>query len=961
MGLSDLHSEHLLTELGERGLKLALELGARSIDADEAYALGFRYPGWRGGGLLLPFGGDFAQLRCDAPPINRHGDPIKYLNRTGTKQRPVTFGKDSPTTATEGWKDAIRLHLETGETVQGIPGVTVGKLLAPTVHYLIFDADATTNPSVWGQLIAASLRRPALRLGFFPRELAGNKGGACEFFNAGGELATIRRWKVRELLRELPNQWDRTLRIDWQVPAIRKLASLALEATLSRDAAQQLVSFAAKQIGLPVERARQILYAQQRRRNPQLGVPPCQGVPVSRNDAPPERQAAELLYSELGRLVACAGGRLYRYDARAGYWQVWPDAEAEAATLAVLQRLFDISEKTGRRQFAYGTDHQMRAAVSLLARIAGRGPLASREPMVVVFGNGTLDLRTCRLDDHSPEHGATFGIDADYIPGAACPAALQRVLETCFPEGAEPIIRALIRWAIDPTIRYGEAFHILGSTGTGKGLTLEFVGSMLPTPLQSSISHPADINSPETLHQLVQGRRLILFPDTPAENRRRGHCGLFYELVENKPQTTRRLYSSDAEEARRMYARCIIGSIAPLQFGDSRDGFLRRVLTLQTLPRSCDPDPTLRDRLIGNTQEHRQIRSEAASWALGMFLEVVEAVLDKSDPEGLLRQGEEEAAAAGDPVSLWADVCLEPHHLGANAQVNDFDLDQMYESYLGWCHYAGVQHAKQRNNFLGHLRRILGPSRCLPRHKESREEARSAGRSVTQRQNRPRFDAGFALRAGVLLPSVTGGPGDRSNFNRLALGSGALEAIRSLSPALRPPHPATPETTYATDLPASDQEEDVIPFGEFDQADSPEITTGSHGRAPRRARVVSGQTPHPGAPAGATVLSNEERWSQDCQFSTSKKVNSREINPNEDKYLDSYQEKKFLVDNPETTPIRVDDESGWQLPIPFGALPQGETCRVTVVSPNGTSHSVERSRITPASQAGVAGGTQGRS
>ncbi|MEO1003130.1 MAG: hypothetical protein AAFX65_08480 [Cyanobacteria bacterium J06638_7] len=658
MVLSEPHRQHLLAEVGEQGLEVAIEYGARTADADEVQALGFRYQGWRGGGLLLPFADGFAQLRCDEPPVSRCGDAARYLNLKGAKQQPATFGGGKPAIATEGWKDGLRLHLETGETVQAIPGVTAWKKLALSIWLLIYDADAPLNPAVWGQLIRAGLERPALQLSFFPRELAGKKGGACEFFNAGGHLAMVTRCKPRELLRELPSKWDRDLRVDWHAPAVRQLAVLAVEAGLSRDAVKQLVEGAAKRIGLPVRRAREHIAAARRGLAP--FSQPEQGGPVPRNDAPPERQAAQLLYGELGGLVASYGRRFYRYDHVAGYWRFWSDGDAQTAALAVLQRMFHTDEEGLRQTFAYGTAHQMQATVTLLARIAGPGPLSGTPPAVVVLGNGTFNLRTGRLEPHSPKNGATCALDADYITGASCPGPLRRVIETCYPDGAETIIRAEIRWVVDPTIRYGEAFHHLGPTGSGKGLIVAFLQSLVPPTLQSSLTHPADIKDPDKLHQYVAGRQLIVFPDAPARYRDRGHCGMFYELVENKPQTARRLHSSDAEDARPMYSRCILASVAPLQFGDSLDGFQRRVLTLHTLPRSGDPDPTLQSDLICS----RQARSEAVSWALSMPPDEVNAVLDKDDPEGLLRQGEAEAAAAGDSVSQWADACLEPHASG---------------------------------------------------------------------------------------------------------------------------------------------------------------------------------------------------------------------------------------------------------------------------------------------------------
>lgn len=255
------HHQHLLEELGPEGLAIALQLGARSIDADEAHRLGFLYGRHRTGGLLLPFGGGFAQLRCDDPPIASDGQPVKYLSPKGRKQAPVTVGTGEPTLATEGWKDAIALHLLTGEAVQGIAGVSGTATLAPSVRGLIYDADAALNPGVWGSLVAAGLQRPALRLAFWPTAIAGPKGGACEFRNAGGDPQAVIRHKARELLRHLPTLWNQRLRVDWRMKALRRLAALAMKAYPGDGTAQLLVVDAAKRIGVPVEAARKQLAA----------------------------------------------------------------------------------------------------------------------------------------------------------------------------------------------------------------------------------------------------------------------------------------------------------------------------------------------------------------------------------------------------------------------------------------------------------------------------------------------------------------------------------------------------------------------------------------------------------------------------------------------------------------------------------------------------------------------------
>ncbi|MCT0247672.1 virulence-associated E family protein [Synechococcus sp. CS-205] len=257
--LADGHWEHLLSELGPEGLKIAINLGARSIKADEAHAIGFRFKGWSGGGLMLPFAGTFTQLRCDDPPQDSKGDPVKYLSPVGIPQAPVIVGTGPATLATEGFKDSVALHLLTGQAVAGIAGVSAWKQLPDSVDLVIYDADAQHNPGVWGALITAGLERPRLRLAFFPADVAGPKGGACEFRNAGGDFTAIKRWKPRELLRELPRLLPRDLRVDWHGRTLKTMARLATAAGMDPEATDALMTQVAKAIGQSVAAARKAL------------------------------------------------------------------------------------------------------------------------------------------------------------------------------------------------------------------------------------------------------------------------------------------------------------------------------------------------------------------------------------------------------------------------------------------------------------------------------------------------------------------------------------------------------------------------------------------------------------------------------------------------------------------------------------------------------------------------------
>ena len=105
---------------------------------------------------------------------------------------------------------------------------------------------------------------------------------------------------------------------------------------------------------------------------------------------------------------------------------------------------------------------------------------------------------------------------------------------------------------------------------------------------------------------------------------------------------------------------------------------------------------------------------------------------------------------------------------------------------MGWCSYNNVTYTSQRCNFIGQLRAILGPRRCLPRTKESSAQAVAAGRRPNERRNLPIVDAGFKLRDGILSQSSHAlSHGTRHDFKPDKMGSGGLEEIANLPQAKR--------------------------------------------------------------------------------------------------------------------------------------------------------------------------------
>lgn len=231
--ITEEHFNHLVDELGSAARAChAVESGVRSLTEAQARAHGFRIMGedkrqHSSSGLYFPFSEGFGQLRCDVPPLNRNGEPAKYLNRSDVPQAIATIGDGEPSLATEGWKDAARLHHETGESVAAIAGVHGWKKLPTSVQAIIYDADALANPGVWSPLLKAGFSR-RVQLAFFSAAVAGPKGGACEYFRNGGSYGDIKKWKARSLLSGLPDLWG-SVRSDWVNFSLKSLLRIAHE------------------------------------------------------------------------------------------------------------------------------------------------------------------------------------------------------------------------------------------------------------------------------------------------------------------------------------------------------------------------------------------------------------------------------------------------------------------------------------------------------------------------------------------------------------------------------------------------------------------------------------------------------------------------------------------------------------------------------------------------------------
>ena len=199
------HRDHLTSEgFTPAAIDQLKTWGVRSIPSAEAKILNLNYEEQTPSGLWFPFDNGYGQLRTD-------DFPLKYLSLSGTKTHPWN---PTASVVTEGYKDAAAGTLMGGINTAAIAGVTHYKSLPPLGQTVIFDSDATTNPSVFASLIRAAIYLDGKAIAI-PQDF-GHKAGLVEFFK---EFSTIDQpdayqellataMTPLEMLYHLPSQWQ---------------------------------------------------------------------------------------------------------------------------------------------------------------------------------------------------------------------------------------------------------------------------------------------------------------------------------------------------------------------------------------------------------------------------------------------------------------------------------------------------------------------------------------------------------------------------------------------------------------------------------------------------------------------------------------------------------------------------------------------------------------------------------
>lgn len=387
----------------------------------------------------------------------------------------------------------------------------------------------------------------------------------------------------------------------------------------------------------------------------------------------------------------------YYYIPDKGFWEVKTDDNVQFIISQHLRKLYRIEliDTDGGqlkiKKYKFATNNNSKSSFEFCRKSLLRQCKDNRH--LIAFRNGTLDITSMSLIPHNKENLLDYCIDADYVPNSECPELFKKFIHDSFGEELLELIRAVFSMYLDPLAPYGYFVHLVGSSGSGKGVFIDFLESLFHENNIADLPSFADLADRDKLHQNLTGKRLVAFSDLGGFQKK---LESFYNLVDNAMMSGRALFSSTSY-SKYWYVRFIVASVELLKIENSKDGWDRRALLIPTKPLIGERDTTLKSRL------KKECKAGVISWALSMDKERRNYLIQNAAKElESIRKLKNLQTTSGDSTKAFIDDCLRPSLEPLDTTTAFISLGELYENYLTYCKATGVQSfsAKRFNSSL---------------------------------------------------------------------------------------------------------------------------------------------------------------------------------------------------------------------------------------------------------------------
>lgn len=179
---------------------------------------------------------------------------------------------------------------------------------------------------------------------------------------------------------------------------------------------------------------------------------------------------AVLEASELSRGVVFSSGTFRRYGGG-----VWRNVHDYAVRQIVAETLEGLRHRTS---IPLSRSTESNVTDLMKSKTYVEDNQWNRYPEILVFKNCSLDTRTNRKLDHSPEHKATISLPYDYDPNAKAPT-MQKVLNDLLTEEEARFFQEFAGYCLTTSTKHQMALWLTGPRGGGKSTLITILETML--------------------------------------------------------------------------------------------------------------------------------------------------------------------------------------------------------------------------------------------------------------------------------------------------------------------------------------------------------------------------------------------------------------------------------------------------------------------------------------------------
>lgn len=204
--------------------------------------------------------------------------------------------------------------------------------------------------------------------------------------------------------------------------------------------------------------------------------------------------------------------------------------------------------------------------------------------------NGMVDIKSGRLDEHSPEHLSIVQLPVRYDKKARCPV-IDQFLEDVLPPDLIPVFFEVAGWLMVPDIARKTAVLFLGETDTGKSTAIKLLQALLGSDNYSSIPLQ-DLDKPFQKAELV-GRLANFFDDLSNTTVR--DTAVFKTITSGGRITVEKKYGQPYQVT--PFTRLLFAANEPPRTWDTTSAYFNRWLIFNFPNQVIEKDPFLVEKM----------------------------------------------------------------------------------------------------------------------------------------------------------------------------------------------------------------------------------------------------------------------------------------------------------------------------------------------------------------------------